>query len=413
MKIMVANKDEYIDYCSKKVDTLKVDVLDKQENYIIHSIEYDAGENNVLSMYASINNLLDEQYEKGKYIRLEELKEIDSLFKSLNKEQCKIIDAYAIVNHYTINSLDTIKELIDNINDYQLLETHSLEELGKLLTEKVPEYEISDEMKDFVNYSKLARKYLTLSNIEENFCSYGLLVNTRDMKSNDLIQEIITRDKVLQIEIANRKTFNESIYDNRITICLPIEKEILKQKLNHIELNAENLLKEDTHITFCRLVNFKNEELGDSFDFVMEKLIDKITYKYENFISFQEIEKLYNEIKNYDNTRMSKLVAILESKENSITSFEQIVEYAKNTKQYEVIPNIKNYDDMGRYLVNETGHFDDVSHLEDYIDYEKLAKDYTQKGYTYNGEFTSVGFLIKKKEFELENKQNEEEEEFE
>lgn len=413
MKIMVANKDEYTDYCSKKVDSLKVDVLDKQENYIIHSIEYDAGENDVLSMYASINNLLDEQYEKGKYIRLEELKEIDSLFKSLNKEQCKIIDAYAIVNHYTIDSLDTIKELIDNINDYQLLETHSLEELGKLLTEKVPEYEISDEMKDFVNYSKLARKYLALSNIEENFCSYGLLVNTRDMKSNDLIQEIITRDKVLQIEIANRKTFNESIYDNRITICLPIEKEILKQKLNHIELNAENLLKEDTHITFCRLVNFRNKELGDSFDFVIEKLIDKITYKYENFISFQEIEKLYNEIKNYDNIRMSKLVAILESKENSITNFEQIVEYAKNTKQYEVIPNIKNYDDMGRYLVNETGHFDEVSHLEDYIDYEKLAKDYTQKGYTYNGEFTSVGFLIKEEEFELENKQNEEEEEFE
>lgn len=410
MKIMVANKDEYIDYCSKKVDTLKVDILDKQENYIIHSIEYDAGKNNISAMYASINNLLDEQYEKEKYIKIEQLKEIDNLFKSLNKEQCKIIDAYAIVNHYTINSLDTIKELIDNINDYQLLETHSLEELGKLLTEKVPEYEMSDEMKDFVNYSKLARKYLTLSNIEENFCSYGLLVNTRDMKSNDLIQEIITRDKVLQIEIANRKTFNEAIYDNRITICLPIEKEILKQKLNHIELNAENLLKEDTHITFCRLVNFKNEELGDSFDFVMEKLIDKITYKYEKFISFQEIEKLYNEIKNYDNTRMSKLVAILESKENSITNFEQIVEYAKNTKQYEVIPDIKNYDDMGRYLVNETGHFDEVSHLEDYIDYEKLAKDYTQKGYTYNGEFTSVGFLIKKEEFEFENKQNEEEE---
>lgn len=107
------------------------------------------------------------------------------------------------------------------------------------------------------------------------------------------------------------------------------------------------------------------------------------------------------------------MVAILESKENSITNFEQIVEYAKNTKQYEVIPNIKNYDDMGRYLVNETGHFDEVSHLEDYIDYEKLAKDYTQKGYTYNGEFTSVGFLIKNEEFELENKQNEEEEEFE
>lgn len=410
MKIMVANKDEYIDYFSKKTDTLNVNVLNEQENYIIHSIESE--ENNVSSIYSSINNLLDEQYEKGKYIRLEQLKELDNFFKSLNEEQCKIINAYAQVNQ--INSFDEIKEVIANINDYQILGTHSLEEVGKLLTEKSPEYDVSDEMKEFVNYSKLGKQYLSNSNIEEKFCSYGLLVNTRNMMTNDLIQENITSDKVLQIEVANRKFFEESSYNNRIFLCLPIEIERLKQKLELIGLSLENLSKEDTHITFCRLVNFKNENLGNKFDFVMEKLIDKIPHKYDTAISLQEVELLYNEIKNYDNIRMSKLVAILEANENNITKFEQIVEYAKNTKQYEVIPDIKNYEDMGRYLVNETGHFDDVSHLEDYIDYEKLAKDYTQKGYTYNGDFTSTGFLIKKQEFELENnKPKEEEEEFE
>ena len=407
MKIMVVDRDEYNDYFSKKTDTLNVNILNGQENYIIHSIESE--ENDTSAIYSSINNLLDEQYEKGEYISLEQLNELDCLFMLLNEEQCKIINAYAKVNK--INSIDEIKELISNINDYQILETHSLEEVGKLLTEKAPEYEVSDELKDFVNYSKLAKQYLCDSNIEEKFCSYGLLVNTRNMLTNDLIQENITSDKVLQIEVVNRKLFEESSYNNRIFLCLPIEIERLKQKLELIGLSSENLSKEDTHITFCRLVNFKNEELGNKFDFLIEKLIDKITYKYENWISFQEIEELYNEIKNYDNIRMSKLVAILEANENSITNFEQIVEYAKNTKQYEVIPDIKNYDDMGRYLVNETGHFDDVSHLEDYIDYEKLAKDYTQKGYTYNGDFTSSGFLIKKEEFEIENNKPKEEEE--
>lgn len=412
MKIMVADRDEYNDYFSKKTDTLNVKNLNGQENYIIHSIEYDSGENDVSSMYSSINDLLEEQYEKGKYIKLEQIKEVDSLFNSLNKEQCKIINAYAQVNQ--INSFDEIKEVIANINDYQILGTHSLEEVGKLLTEKSPEYEVSDEIKDFVNYSKLAKQYLFNANIEENFCSYGLLVNTRNMMTNDLIQESITSDKVLQIEVANRKFFEETVYDNRITLCLPIETERMKEKLELIGLDFENLSKDDTHITFCRLVNFKNEKLSDAIDFSIEKLIDKITYKYEDWISYQEIEELYNEIKNYDNVTMSKLVAILEANENNITNFEQIVEYAKNTKQYEVIPDIKTYEDMGRYLVNETGHFDDVSHLEDYIDYEKLAKDYTQKGYTYNGDFTSSGFLIKKEEFEIENnKPKEEEEEFE
>ena len=410
MKIMVADREEYNDYFSKKTDTLNVKILNGQENYIIHSIETE--ENDASAIYSSINKLLDEQYKKGEYISLEQLNELDCLFMSLNEEQCKIINAYAKVNQ--INNFDEIKELISNINDYQILETHSLEEVGKLLTEKSPEYEISDEMKDFVNYSKLGKQYLSTSNIEEKFCSYGLLVNTRNMMTNDLIQENISSDKVLQIEIANRKFFEETVYDNRITLCLPIETERMKEKLELIGLDFDNLSKDDTHITFCRLVNYKNEKLSDAFDFSIEKLIDKITYKYEDRISFQEIEELYNEIKNYDNVTMSKLVAILEANQNNITNFEQIVEYAKNTKQYEVIPDIKNYEDMGRYLVNETGHFDDVSHLEDYIDYEKLAKDYTQKGYTYNGDFTSSGFLIKKEEFEIENnKPKEEEEEFE
>ena len=413
MNIIVADKDEYNAYFSRRIGTLKVGVLNEQDNYVIHRIEFDSEENDVSLMYSSINNLLTEQYESGKYIKLEQLKEIDSLFNKLNREQCKIINAYAEVHHYTIKNLDEIKELIANIDDYQILEKYNLEEVGKLLTEKSPEYEISDEMKEFINYSKLAERYLWESNIKDDFCSYGLLVNTRKMLTNDLIAENIPTDKVMQIEVANKRFFEECSYNNRITLCLPIEKERLKEKMELIRLDSEKLSNDDTHITFCKLVNFNDENLSNAFDFLIEKLIHKISYEYGTTTSLQEVESLYNEIINYDNITMSKFIAIIEANEKSITNFEQIVEYAKNTKQYEVIPDIKNYDDMGRYLVNETGHFDDVSLLEDYINYEKLAKDYTQKGYTYNGDFTSYGFLIKKEQFELENnKTKEDEEEF-
>ena len=65
-------------------------------------------------------------------------------------------------------------------------------------------------------------------------------------------------------------------------------------------------------------------------------------------------------------------------------------------------------------MVNETGHFDDISFLKDYIDYYKLAKDYTREGCTYNGDFTEYGYIMKK-EFEenIENKKESEEEEYE
>ena len=67
MKIMVADRDEYNNYFSKKTDTLNVKNLNGQENYIIHSIESE--ENDASAIYSSINKLLDEQYKKGEYIK--------------------------------------------------------------------------------------------------------------------------------------------------------------------------------------------------------------------------------------------------------------------------------------------------------------------------------------------------------
>ncbi len=410
MKIMVANKDEYINYFGKRTDTLNLSVLNEQEDYIIHSIEFDTIENDLSLIYSSINNLLNMQYEKIEFIKVEDLKEIDALFKNLNKEQCKIINAYAEVKNYTIKSLDEIKEVVSNINDYQILETYNLEEVGKLLTEKTAEYEVRNEMQEFVDYSRLAEKYLRDSNIKGNFCSYGFLVNTRNMFNNDLIEEKISEDKVLQIEVANKKLYEESSYNNKIYLSLPIERERLKEKLKLINIDLENLTKDDIQITLCRLVNFNNKELTDAFDFLIEGLIDKITHEYDTTISLEEVESLYNEIKNYNNTDMRKFVAIIDAKEDIIINFRQIVEYAKNIRQYEVIPDIKNYFDMGKYLVYETGHFDDVSHLEDYINYERLARDYTQKGYTYNGDFTRTGFLIEKEDLVIDKNKEEEEE---
>lgn len=88
----------------------------------------------------------------------------------------------------------------------------------------------------------------------------------------------------------------------------------------------------------------------------------------------------------------------------------ELVGYASKTSNYNLLPNINDFNDMGKYLVNETAHFDDVSLWEDYIDYYKLGKDYTQRGCTYNGKFTEYGYLMEKEDFE---KKKEKEEEFE
>ena len=110
MKIMVADREEYNDYFSKKTDTLNVKILNGQENYIIHSIETE--ENDASAIYSSINKLLDEQYKKGEYISLEQLNELDCLFMSLNEEQCKIIKVlqYLDTEIYTKNKVKLEKK---------------------------------------------------------------------------------------------------------------------------------------------------------------------------------------------------------------------------------------------------------------------------------------------------------------
>ncbi len=412
MKVIVADKDEYIRFNARLLNKLNTfELTDNTSDYIIHRVKLGKDTQDVSLMDSCINNLLDEQYEKREYIKLEEIKEIDELISGLSKEECHILNAYAEVNRYTVKNLNEIKELIANIKDYQIIEKYSLHELGTLIAEKVPGYKMDINVIPFMNFAKLAENYLFDANIKENFCSYGLLVNTRQMLDNELIQPKIEDDKVLKIEVVNKKEFEESSMYNNVTIYLPTTKEIIEDKLKLIKLNYDELSIQDTHVTKCEIVNFSDEILASRFNKVMEYQIEKYS-KNSYTTPFQEIELLCREVKNFDNIRMQKFLAIEEIKDNKINYIHDLVNCAKQTSKYNLLPNVNDYFDMGKYLVNETGHFDEVSVLEDYIDYCKLAKDYTQKGHTYSGVFTEYGYLMEKEELDR-NEEKENEEEFE
>lgn len=408
MKITVANRDEYNEYFNKRSRELNLSELKDQKDYVIYNILFESGENDVSLMYASINNLLAEQHERNSYIRLEELKEIDDLFHTLDKEQCRIINAYAEISNYKIKNLNEIRELIAHIDDYQIIEKYNLHEVGVLIAEKVSGYKMDINVIPFMNFAKLAEQYLFDANIKESFCSYGLLVNTSEILKNELIQPKIKKDKVLKIEIVNKKEFEESSMYSKVTIYLPSSKEELEEKFKQINLDYNKLTIQDTHVINCKIVNFQDDILLDRFNKVMEYEIKKF---FENayYTPYQEIELLCKEVRQFDNTRMQKFLALAECKDNKINYIHDLVNYAKQTSNYNLLPNVNDLHDMGRYLVNETGHFDDVSVLDEYIDYYKLAKHYTQKGCVYNGIFTEYGYLMEKEDFKI-NQKNEEEE---
>lgn len=307
MKIIVANKDDYIKFNARLLNKMKTfELTNDTRDYIIHRVELGDKTQDVSLIDSCINNLLDEQHERREYIKLEEIQAINELILNLNKEECHILNAYAEVNRYNIEDLNEIKELISNIKDYQIIEKYSLHELGTLIAEKVYGYKMDVNVIPFVNFAKLAENYLFDANIKEHFCSYGLLVNTREMLDNELIQPKIEKDKVLKIEVVNKKEFEESSMYSKVTIYLPESKERLEEKFKLIDLDYNNLTIQDTHITKCEIVNFDDEILSNRFNKMMEHKIEKF-FKNSYLTPFQEMESLCKEIKSFDNIRMQKI----------------------------------------------------------------------------------------------------------
>lgn len=210
MKAIVANKDDYIKFNARLMDNMQTFELTKDTTeYIIHRVKLGKDSQDISLVDSCINNLLDEQYEKRKYIKLEKIEVINNLICSLSKEECQILNAYAEVKRFSVKDLEEIKKLIANIKDYEILPAYNLHEVGVLISKSLSGYKMDINVIPFMNFEKLAEEYLFDANIKENFCSYGLLVNTREMLDNELIQPKIQKDKVLKVETVNKKEFEE------------------------------------------------------------------------------------------------------------------------------------------------------------------------------------------------------------
>lgn len=182
MEVMVANKEDYINFNARLSNQMKVfELKDDTTNYIIHRVKLGNKTQDVSLLDSCIDIILDDQYYKREYVLIEDIREINDLIIGLNKEECQILNAYAEVKRYNIKDLNEIKKIIENIKDYRIIPVYNLHELGLLIAKKVSDYHINDEVIPFVDFSRLAETYLFDVNIKENFCSYGLLVNTKNM----------------------------------------------------------------------------------------------------------------------------------------------------------------------------------------------------------------------------------------
>ena len=71
-------------------------------------------------------------------------------------------------------------------------------------------------------------------------------------------------------------------------------------------------------------------------------------------------------------------------------SLQEIINLTENLDCYEIYPHIEDYDDLGRYYIEELDAMQVPEHLQNYIDYEAYGRDVAMDE---NGSFTDQGYV--------------------
>ena len=149
------------------------------------------------------------------------------------------------------------------------------------------------------------------------------------------------------------------------------------------------------------------EELKEVFKRIRMRQKDDFGQPYEEwFITDYDcyVDGLYSKLGEYENLdELNYLASKLdEMSESEYAQFQagmemgdhcgslQIVDLTENLDCYEVYPNIHDYDDLGRYYIEELDVMQVPEHLQNYIDYEAYGRDGSLEE---NGTFTDQGYV--------------------
>ena len=121
------------------------------------------------------------------------------------------------------------------------------------------------------------------------------------------------------------------------------------------------------------------------YDCYVDGLYDKLG-EYENL---DELNYLASKLDEMSNSEYAQFQAGMEMGDHC-GSLQEIINLTENLDCYEVYPNIEDYDDLGRYYIEELEVMQVPEHLQNYIDYEAYGRDVAMDE---NGSFTDQGYV--------------------
>ena len=121
------------------------------------------------------------------------------------------------------------------------------------------------------------------------------------------------------------------------------------------------------------------------YDCYVDGLYDKLG-EYENL---DELNYLASKLDEMSDSEYAQFQAGMEMGDHC-GSLQEIINLTENLDCYEIYPNIHDYDDLGRYYIEELDVMQVPEHLQNYIDYEAYGRDVALEE---NGTFTDQGYV--------------------
>ena len=121
------------------------------------------------------------------------------------------------------------------------------------------------------------------------------------------------------------------------------------------------------------------------YDCYVDGLYDKLG-EYENL---DELNYLASKLDEMSQGEYEQFQAAMEIGDHS-GSLQEIINLTENLDCYDVYPDIRDHDDLGRYYIEELDAMQVPEHLKNYIDYEAYGRDIALEE---GGEFTDFGYV--------------------
>ena len=121
------------------------------------------------------------------------------------------------------------------------------------------------------------------------------------------------------------------------------------------------------------------------YDCYVDGLYDKLG-EYENL---DELNYLASKLDEMSQGEYEQFQAAMEIGDHS-GSLQEIINLTENLDCYDVYPDIRDHDDLGRYYIEELDTMQVPEHLKNYIDYEAYGRDVALEE---GGEFTDFGYV--------------------